>query len=188
MRAKITEPSYFNQFKLASATVEALGKGYNTLACVKHAIHLSQKKKYDQIWCVFDKDDFPNSDFNDAIKLAKTNGLKVAYSNMSFEYWMILHFDDHQGGGMHRSRYDEVINKHLKPFHLEYEGEDSKLVTQDIFDVLMSKGPKTETDRVLLAIERAKRNYELFDHTSPANEESSTTVFELVDELLKYKN
>jgi hypothetical protein len=185
---KNTEPSYFNQFKLASATIEALGKGNNTLACVRHAQQLSKKKKYDQIWCVFDKDDFPNKDFNDAIKMAETNGFYVAYSNMSFEYWMILHFDDHQGGGMHRSRYDEVINKHLKPFGIEYEGEDTKLITEDIFDVLMSKDPRNGADRVKLAIDRAERNYDLFDHSSPAIEESSTTVFRLVKELLKYKD
>jgi hypothetical protein len=37
-----------------------------------------------------------------------------------------------------------------------------------------------------LAIERAERIYERLDLFSPANEESSTTVFRLVRELIKY--
>lgn len=183
-----TEPSYFNQFKLASATIKALGEGNNTLACVRQAIGLSEKEPYDQIWCVFDKDDFPNKDFNDAITLAESKGFRVAYSNMAFEYWIILHFDDHQGGGMHRNQYSNLINKHLQPFKLVYEGEGSKIITEDIFDVLMSKDEKTNTSKVLLAIKRAQRNFQLFDHRSPANEESSTTVFMLVEELLKLRD
>jgi hypothetical protein len=37
-----------------------------------------------------------------------------------------------------------------------------------------------------LAIMRAKRNFNRLDHSNPAKEESSTTVFRLVEELLKY--
>jgi hypothetical protein len=40
--------------------------------------------------------------------------------------------------------------------------------------------------RVELAIKRAERNYNQLDHSNPAAEESSTTVFRLVEELLKY--
>ena len=48
---------------------------------------------------MFDKDDFSANDFNNAITIAESNNLGVAYSNQAFEYWIILHFDDHQGGG-----------------------------------------------------------------------------------------
>ena len=44
----------------------------------------------------------------------------------------------------------------------------------------------TGKKRVDIAINRAERNYNRFSHTSPAKEESSTTVFKLVKELLKY--
>lgn len=85
--------------------------------------------------------DFNNTDFNNAIQIAEANNFGVAYSNQAFEYWIILHFNDHQGGGL---------------------------------------------DRRDLAIERAKRNYDFFGHSNCASEESSTTVFKLVEELLKY--
>ena len=79
---------------------------------------------------------------------------------------------------MHRDDYNEKINKLLKPFSVTYDGKGSKVVTEDFFELL--------NERVEPAITRAKRNYSLFDHSNPAQEESSTTVFRLVEELLKY--
>ncbi len=186
-----TEPSYFRQFKLSSATIIPVGEGYNTVSLVKRAEFLSNQKVYDQVWCVFDAD--PKADnpkqtenFNNAIKLTEKCGFRVAYSNQAFEYWIILHFDDHQGGGMNRSDYHTKINSYLKSFGLTYEGNDSKIITDEIFEVLEGVDMKTGKERKTIAIERAKRNYNRFDHTNPANEESSTTVFRLVEELLKY--
>lgn len=186
-----TEPSYFRQFKLSSATIKPVGEGYNTISLVKRAIQLSKEKFYDQVWCVFDADPKPYNqnqakNFNDAIELADKKGLGIAYSNQAFEYWLILHLDDHQGGGMKRSDYNNKINKLLKQFGLTYEGEESKIITEEIFEVLDGVDKKTNKERKRLAISRAERNYDLFDHTNPAKEESSTTVFKLVAELLKY--
>lgn len=67
------------------------------MAVVKQAIELSSKRHYEQVWCVFDKDDFPARDFNSAVAMAAANNIKVGYSNQAFEYWLILHFVDHQG-------------------------------------------------------------------------------------------
>ena len=186
-----TEPSYFRQFKLSSATIKPVGEGYNTISLVKRAVQLSKEKSYDQVWCVFDADPKPDNpkqarNFNDAVILAERKGFGVAYSNQAFEYWIIIHFDDHQGGGMNRSDYNNKINQLLKPFGLTYDGEGNKIITEEIFEVIEGIDTKTKKERKRLAISRAERNYDLFDHTNIANEESSTTVFRLVTELLKY--
>ena len=186
-----TEPSYFNQFRLSSAIVKPIGEGYNTVSLVQRAIDLDAEKRYDQVWCVFDADpkpDNPNQaiNFNNAIVLAEANRFGVAYSNQAFEYWIILHFNDHQGGGMPRSIYDETINILLKEYGASYDGKRSKIITEEIFELLEGIDERTGHSRVQLAITRAKRNYETFDHNNPASEESSTTVFKLVEELLKY--
>ncbi len=181
-----TEPSYFNQFRLSSATVKSVGEGYNTISLVNRAEQLAGEKQYDQVWCVFDKDDFTENDFNRAIQIAEAQNFNVAYSNQSFEYWLILHFDDHQGGGMHRSDYNDKINELLKPFGVTYDGNGTKKVSEDFFELLDGIDTKTKKKRVDLAITRATRNFEQFDHKNPAKEESSTTVFRLAEELLKY--
>lgn len=181
-----TEPSYFRQFRLSTATVKAIGEGYNTVSLVNRAVQLSNEKRYDQVWCVFDKDDFSINDFNNAIQIAKANNFGVAYSNQAFEYWMILHFDDHQGGGMHRNDYDKKINELLKPFGLSYDGKGSKVITEEIFELMDSIDEKLNKNRKYAAIKRAKRNLKNHDMSNPALAESSTTVYELVEELIKY--
>lgn len=87
---------------------------------------------------------------------------------------------------MHRHDYNSKINKLLKPYKLTYDGEGSKIITEEIFELLDGFDEKTQKERKQLAIDRAERNFNQFDHTNPAKEESSTTVFYLVREILKY--
>jgi len=181
-----TEPSYFRQFKLSTATVKAIGEGYNTVSLVKRAIQIASKKHYDQVWCVFDKDDFSANNFNNAIQIANANNFGVAYSNQAFEYWIILHLEDHQGGGMHRADYDKKLNDLLKPFGISYDGNGSKIITEEIFEVLDAFDDNLKKERKEVAINRAKRNIKSHYKSSPASAESCTTVYELVEELLKY--
>jgi hypothetical protein len=181
-----TEPSYFRQFKLSSVIVQAIGLGKETIRIIEDIIKNYNLNQYSEVWCVFDKDDFPDDDFDNAIRKAESHGIKVAYSNQAFEYWLILHFEDHQGGGMHRKVYGSKINGYIKPFQVRYNSEDDKLVSEELFDILFEIAEdKSKKRRVDLAIERAKRNYNRFDHKSPASEESSTTVFKLVERLLR---
>ncbi len=181
-----TEPSYFKQFRLASAKIEAFGKGYNTLSLIKWADGLRKLGNYDQVWCVFDKDSNLVSKFNRAISAGESLGFKIAYSNQAFEYWLILHFEDHQGGHMDRSQYSATLNKYINPLGAFFDGDGDKLVTKELFNILMGFEGKTSKSRTDLAIKRAKRNFALFNHQSPGKEESSTNVFELVDVILKY--
>ncbi len=180
-----TEPSYFRQFRLSSATIKAVGEGYNTISLVSRAEQLAKDQDYDQVWCVFDKDDFPDNDFNNAIAMAQSMGFGVAYSNQAFEYWIILHFEDHQGGGMHRSAYEKKINGYLKPLGVQFDG-NSKTITEEIFSILEEVDPKAQTSRIRLAISRAERIYDSLTHHNPAKEESSTSVYLLVEEILKH--
>jgi hypothetical protein len=183
---KNTEPSYFLHFKLTSAKIKAIGKGYNTLSLVNQAIELQQKGNYDQVWCVFDKDNSSDVSFNKTIELAAYKDFGIAYSNQAFEYWLILHFEDHQGGGMSRREYDATINAYIKPMGAYYDGNGNKKISESFWEILNGQNDSTGLSRRDLAITRSKRNYDLFDHISPAKEESSTTVFRLVEEILKY--
>lgn len=84
-----TEPYYFKAFRMTTATIKAVGQGMNTISLVNKAISIrdtdmKKKRTYDQCWVVFDKDDFPANDFNQAIALAERNGFRVAYSNQAF--------------------------------------------------------------------------------------------------------
>jgi hypothetical protein len=53
-----------------------------------------EKKKrnaYDELWVVFDKDGHPK--MNETFQAAKKEGVKIAFSSISFEFWILLHFE-----------------------------------------------------------------------------------------------
>lgn len=92
-----TEPNYFRYFKNKLPkhllnTVELIGEGDNTLNVVKKAISLKLDRlkdpitpEFDEVWAVFDKDDFPTERVDSAFNLANHNDIKCAFSNQSFE-------------------------------------------------------------------------------------------------------
>ena len=186
---KNTEPSYFRQFKVKSVDIEPIGDGYSHLSLVDWATKKASHKKYDEIWVVFDADPKPDNpywkqNFNQAIWKAQGLNYKVGYSHQAFEYWLILHFEAHQGGSMPRTDYDEKINGYINPLGSTYDGKGDKKVTKDFFDLLMGIEPDTGKRRVEIAMCRAKTIFDRLPHINFADEESSTSVFLLVKELL----
>ena len=172
-----TEPDYFKAFRMTAATVKAVGQAMNTTSLVSKAISIrdaDQKKKrtYDQCWVVFDKDDFPAKDFNEAIALAEKNGFKVAYSNQAFEYWFLLHFNLYKGP-LHRNIYAGMLSKLIGMPYSKNEGFGAVL-----YNRLVTLQQQAIKNAKIVLSEISKGN--------PAAEESSTTVHLLVEELNKY--
>lgn len=172
-----TEPDYFRAFRMTTATIKAVGQGMSTISLVNKAISIrdadiKKKRTYDQCWVVFDKDDFPAHDFNQAIALAHRNGFRVAYSNQAFEYWFLLHFNLYQGP-MHRNCYADLLTKLTGLTYTKAEGFGAKMYNR-LF-ALQEKAIKNAT-AVLSEISQG----------NPAMEESSTTVNQLVAELNKF--
>ena len=172
-----TEPDYFRAFRMTTAKVKAVGQAMNTLSLVTKAISIREadkkkKRVYDQCWVVFDKDDFPANDFNQAIMLAEKNDFHVAYSNQAFEYWFLLHYNLYTGP-LHRNQYEKMLSKLTGIPYVKTEGFGSVM-----YNLLLKRQP--------LAIKNAEIVFAEISHGNPAEEESSTTVHRLVNELNKY--
>ena len=172
-----TEPDYFKAFRMTAATIKAVGQAMNTMTLVNKAISIreaDQKRKrvYDQCWVVFDKDDFPAKDFNQAIQLAEKNGFHVAYSNQAFEYWFLLHYNLYIGP-LHRNQYEKMLSKLTGIPYVKTEGFGAVM-----YNLLLKRQP--------LAIKNAEIVLAEISNGNPAEEESSTTVHRLVKELNKY--
>ena len=103
------------------------------------------------------------------IDKAHKNGFEVAYSNQAFEFWFLLHFNLYQGA-LHRSRYEKMLSALLGFAYTKKSGVSSKM-----FNTLFSKQEQ--------AINHAKTIMKQFDGNNPAQQESSTTVYRLVEEL-----
>jgi hypothetical protein len=187
-----TEPQYFEKFKPTRALVIPLTKAYDPLSQAQWTCNAANIRKiereeakkrglenftFDEIWCVFDKDDFDAGQFNNAVTLCGQNNVGCAFSNEAFELWLILHFENlHAPYG--RQDYKAKLNGHLNPLGLDYT--DSKNVSDELFSIL---SPLLETAK------RNARNGYLFHSTqghTPAQSQSATTVYKLVTELQKY--
>lgn len=172
-----TEPDYFKAFRMTAATIKAVGQAMNTMTLVNKAISIreaDQKRKrvYDHCWVVFDKDDFPAKDFNQAIQLAEKNGFRVAYSNQAFEYWFLLHYNLYTGA-IHRNQYKDMLTRLTGMPYSKSEGYGAVM-----YNLLLSRQQQ--------AISNAETVFAEISHGNPAEEESSTTVQRLVLELNKY--
>jgi phosphoribosyl-ATP pyrophosphohydrolase len=127
----------------------------------------SGAKKYDQVWCVFDKDDFPKKNVEEAFELAHKEQIQVAYSNQSFELWYYLHFTYHDAA-LHRSDY---IEKLKDKFGFQYRKNDP-----DVYFHLL--------DLQENAIKNAKKLSSSYGEAeNVANCDPYTSVYLLVEEL-----
>lgn len=89
----------------------------------------------DQVWCIFDVDDFYKDDKNkfiNIIKKAVKNNVKIAYANECFELWILLHF---QVVTSPLSRGREIEDKIKQKFIVHNLGEFKK--NQKVFDILL---------------------------------------------------
>ena len=172
-----TEPNYFNNYRVPGLIhVHAEGYGVSPPQLVDKALKLKRESskrrhqdKYDQIWCVFDKDDWNEGDFDNAIKQAEKQGLNVAYSNQAFELWYLLHFH-YYNSPMHRKDYENKLSELLDcPYN-------KKSLT--MYDQL---GSQQGT-----AIKNAKRLLESYTNPRPALDNPSHYSHILVEELNRF--
>jgi hypothetical protein len=106
-----TEPAYFEwvQKRFAAPTLELVAHGAgrgDPTALVKEALCLCEERRekvrngqlsinqagdFDEIWIVFDTDVLKPDKRDSGIALAQRHGIKIAYSEPCFEFWLSLH-------------------------------------------------------------------------------------------------
>lgn len=138
--------------------------------------------KEGQIWCVYDKDDFPSEHFNAVVQRAKSLNLNnpqiqyhTAWSNECIEFWFILHFAYYTSNN-HRTEYVNFLNRKFNEIGIGKYQKNMK----DIFDILLNHGNPSS------AIKYAKKIAEVGQNKTPSENAPGTMVHELVEELAKY--
>ncbi len=99
---KETEPNYFNEFLKAKGIKQA-NMAFKPKDNSPLGVARAAKEKYNEakklkipkdkifVWAVFDKDG--HAGVKDAIGILKDTPIGVAFSNVCFEYWVLLHFE-----------------------------------------------------------------------------------------------
>lgn len=96
---RVTEKQYFQGLRAAernpAVRVVIKTNPRSPIEVVRYAYKLKRQApdEFDDVWCVFDVDEFTGID--DAVRLAGRQGIGVAVSNPCFELWLLLHFDRH---------------------------------------------------------------------------------------------
>lgn len=165
-----TEPLYFDAFRVPTVAIKIVPIRKDPLAIVEKAInYVRNDDGYNQVWCVFDKDDEPPERFNQALALAKKNKIRVAYSNQCFELWYLLHFN-YCDTALGRADYAGRLSNELGR---TYRKDDATLYSELL--------PRQEH-----AIQNAHRLLEQYHPHNPPYDDPSTTVHFLVQELNRF--
>ena len=119
-----TEPNYFKGLKKEielkfKHKLLISGHGRNTLSLLEEAEKLVYKNQnpIKHVWLVYDKDDFPKYDFDNAASRCRalSNG-KITYhalwSNECIEFWFLLHYKP-LTSALSRDNYYHKLSEHL---------------------------------------------------------------------------
>ncbi len=190
-----TEPYYFRKFKsqIPEETIflKTIGTGRDPKGVVDEAIKerdiltMKARREVDEVWVVFDKDDADENDtkikrFNDAFLTAVKQGMEIAYSNESFELWLLLHFRNvDKNIPLPRNEIYKLLQEQLqkapkyKDYIYDHKNPDPKTI-EIIFEI----------GNLNSAIKRAEMLMEHHKNRKPIEANPNTRVHVLVKELL----
>jgi hypothetical protein len=136
--------------------------------------------KFDHTWAVFDKDNFPDEHFDNAINKGEQQKRKIncAWSNEVFELWYLLHFE-YISAPMSRVDFKPKIESWLsqkmgKPF--QYEKNRT-----DMYDLLQQFG---DEQQAIIRAEKPDQSYE--DHRY-SKQNPNTRLYLLIRQLNEMK-
>lgn len=182
-----TEPEYFKSFPVKTAQIRSFGLGRSRTALIEYVIMIvkDDNDKDTENWVVFDMDIKPDNvavqkvDYENAIQLAENENIKVAYSNDSFELWLLLHYQyfDNQWT---RHQYYKRLSE-LWDCNYEKMGKQ-KVFCQQIYKRLQEDDRSNQSE----AITRAKKLFEDQKELQVSEKNPATQVYLLVEELNKH--
>ena len=182
-----TEPLYFDGLAnyingkygkgidVRKPIIQTRGEGKCTVSLVEEADKIQSRANivYNQIWVIFDKDDF--LDFDEAIDLALKKGFHVGWSNQCFEYWIFLHFN-YSDAALDRNEWIKKLSEVFRKNGIDPQGY--KKNDSQIFEIATKYGS------LKAAVSNAKRIEKQYQSgTKPSLCDPCTTVQDLIFEL-----
>jgi len=212
----VSEPVYFNYFETNKIKVNCIKNQKSMMKNVINAIHHCETTgllthengehcmlEGTQVWCVFDRDKEETEEkiqkgdieFNASIDTAERKGLNIAWSNDSFELWVLLHFQEVETTDINRQLYYDKLTEIFRQLPNPNEDLQKILVHQsysykrdfksenNFRNVVRNEIIKNTKE----AIERAKTLESKYQNNSLQNHQKSpiTLVYKLVEELIK---
>ena len=133
----------------------------------------SRKSLNDELWAVFDKDGYTRHP--DAFNMAKANNIRIAFSSISFEYWILLHFEYTTRPFV---RAEEIISHLKNKGYIDYEKND-----RTTYEKIKDKTPVAVTH----AVRVRKYQHEANPDSKIYEMNPYTNIDELLDSINKIK-
>ena len=183
---KQTEPNYFeglkkkinekynNKVDIIKPEIKIRGTGRNTMDLVNYTEKFINhaNKEYGQVWAVFDKDDYSDNQFDEAIKKCDHN---VAWSNPNFELWLLSHLKP----VTNYISKDNILKELNKEFQKNGLGEYKKN-DENIFEKI------TGGDKLSNAIDNCKSMEKINENANSSQRNPMTQVYKIVEGLKEY--
>ena len=181
---KRSEKNYFEELRAYCRSIYKIKVEFQNdapLKLVEYAIEC--KAAANRVWCVFDKDYFTDESIYEAMALAESNGIGVAFSNAAFEVWLIDHFKQFEIE-KNADTLQDILDKLLKEngYSKEYEKNDAEVITKVFLprlDDAIHNADVVHQKRVLEHKESGRSD----DNLSLCSWNSYTNVHKLVEAL-----
>lgn len=187
-----TEPNYFKSLKkkLPKGVVDYIeieGEGKNTLTLIEEVNKIRDRKEkgmggreFDHVWAVFDRDSFPEANFDNAINKGEQQKRKIncAWSNEAFELWYLLHLE-FVNAAMTREDYKPRIEYWLT----QRIGQPFIYVKNrmDMYDILQKFGNEGQAIEWAKSLDGRYTDFRFHTHNP------STKLYMLISQLNKLK-
>lgn len=159
------------------------------------------------VWCVFDRDKGANGEngneadeeFDLVIKNSANQGIQIAWSNDAFELWILLHLMEIEPSDYEKAKDRNFYYEKLKIYFENHQNPNIDLQKVLKYPFGYKHSLKSEqnfknivlpeiSDKVLIAIQRAKNLYAIHELENDYSKKSPcTTVFQLVESILEKK-
>lgn len=120
---KKTEPAYFSLFQNDRITLDFAKSKHSSPKYVIKSLKEKKPKKNDEVWIVFDLDQWTQEQLQELLQESQRNKYSLAVSNPKFEYWLLLHFED--GNEINSPKEcDERLKRYIPNFdksHIEID-------------------------------------------------------------------
>ncbi len=123
-----SSPNYFDalkkHFNLSAASIKVAGSDGKTqpIQVVDRAVELKESaadpesgtEPVDRVWCVIDGD--YGDEINNARSKADANKVELAISTKCFEYWVLLHYKEHDKSTADCHALVSLVKKHIPKY------------------------------------------------------------------------
>lgn len=182
---KQTEKNYFNSITNNFKSMFTIKVEFKNKQCdelIQYALSLNSYE-YNQIWCVFDIDDSLNEGhLLSALELSRNSNIKIAFSNESFEVWLLYHLSKTVNPSLTRKNYIKEINKQLQNNGItkNFQKNDIELLKNYFIPNILSAAENSKKVYQKLEAEHQKqfnanKNYPIW------NWKSISTVYKLIE-------